>query len=255
MLLPSPPHSSSRPSQAGRSCGAWLGRGSGVPPSVSRWAPLLPGGCLSGVGHAEAPRCVLGLPSSALPLPLGRLRPSLTRIRRAGARGSSTPSGCRWRRTKGTTRLDWAETCHTHCTEALDSQGLPELCTPPLLSHSIFSLSPLAETAELSTIPIPSWLPPPGAGFGLSFVLAAALFLPCAGSPLLGSALSFEPMPGADKPLGISVANHDILAGMGMPGVPEPARPAGGELRHCAHAAWCTLLSILSPVLVAMETG
>lgn len=40
-----------------------------------------------------------------------------------------------------------------------------------------------------------------------------------------------------------------------MPGVPEPAWPAGWELRHCARAAWCTLLSILSPVLVAMETG
>lgn len=48
---------------------------------------------------------------------------------------------------------DWAETCYSSYTEALGSWGLPELCTPPL-PHSIFPLSPLAET-ELSNIPIP----------------------------------------------------------------------------------------------------
>lgn len=113
-----------------------------------------------------------------------------------------------------------------------------------------------------SSAPSPSQASCPHLGQDLAFPLpsllpreGAALFLPCAGCPLLGSALSFEPTPGADEPLGTSAANHDILAGMGMPGVPEPAWPAGGELRHCAHAARCTLFSILGPVLVAMETG
>lgn len=160
------------------------------------------------MGGAEPLCSVLGPPFSALPLSLNRLRPFLTRIRRAGARESSTPLECRWRRTKGTTQLGWAETCHTYCMGELVSPGLPELLMPQV-SQYLFTLS-FCRTSRAQHHPCPRLVATTQSRIPLPLPCTLLLQMGCSGKgppcshPVLGSPLlGFEPRKASDEFFGL----------------------------------------------------
>lgn len=177
---------------------------------VPAGSPLLSQGCtlLLLVLHTEAPE-VWGCPAHSPSVP-GRLRPSPTRTRRAGARGSSTPSGCRWRKTKGTEGPGRAvPRALRRALPSSPGRGFPPLqsfTSPWFLPQHLLPLSSQLIPPELSTILILGWLPPYGAGSGLRTHTpllqrdSPGKGLSCShtvlGAPLLGSALGLEPGPG-----------------------------------------------------------
>lgn len=82
--------------------GCWWPHGGPNATPVPASSLLLTQGCILLLPVLHTKPEVWGCPPAHFPSVPGRLRPSPTRTRRAGARGSSTPSGCRWRKTKGT---------------------------------------------------------------------------------------------------------------------------------------------------------
>lgn len=191
---------------------------------------LLTQGCILLLPVLHTKPEVWGCPPAHFPSFPGRLRPSPTRTRRAGARGSSTPSGCRWRKTKGTEgpgRAVPRALCQT--LPSSPGCGFPQLqsfvtfffptykalCPPSSCPQHLLPLSSRLMPPGLSTVPIPGRICPshshpiaakgqPGEG---------ALLLPqCAGGSFAGiQPWAWNPAQAQVKPLSFSAKKNVIF--------------------------------------------